>query len=824
MVIVFPLQAEENKTYELDYLVEKKFEIGGISKYQFANPDMVEAKIEKGVLYLTGKIEGQTILYVWKSNQVLVYIVNIVLKKNNPVRTAERRRIKINSNIPNGNYSVNNVSGFGNQLFNQEKLILNNFNFNLPFSIDEGLNFRTGFNNRFTPNYSQIQSLSIPNFILSYYSPDKNLDIGDTSYFNPLGNINQINNSIKGIKYSSTNKNNRFDLFTGLEQEQIILYDILPAFVKNTPKKYYISGITGLLNTLVKNLDIFGSAISKIDFGSEKENYFNLASGFNWQPTPRVNLNANIGTNFNGFGFTGGGSYRLDWENTKEFIEAQSTYRFLGNNFLRLGSEQLNAFSFRVNSHHISGINFGGSYGADFTDNRANSKTISFELSKSFSKINLFSIASSYEFSNSINNSFTLGSEFQEINPITIKYNLFQSIYGSDTGYINQLQGTVKLLDFYNINLYYSSDLSLLGRSNNSQFRLNNTLSTNLNLNRDLSLNLSLNINNIYPDIRNNVRADNFVVSLNTKWNINLFNNISVNLNYNSGFGKTFTNQSLNTLVGYTYNFGVEFDEFFGDIKGIVFDDVNDNSVYDPDEKIMPGIKVYVKDKVALTTSQGYRLTEIDYGIQEVKIDPAQLPEGYRVTTESPVLVNLNSKENQANFGIRNKKIVRGILFGNKNRTTGLENVELILDGDNKTLTDSGGAYTFSTGSGNHNIRINPLTIPPGFILSDKLVKEFEIRKEDQEIYFTFSPIISIKGLVFYSDTGKTAANIILNIKYIFDESETKETVITDQHGNFSLKNLGGEKIEISSPLLKEPIEVEILPEPGEIYIKVPLP
>jgi hypothetical protein len=821
-LIVLPLRAEETEPVNIEYNEQNRFEPEGIEKFYIADPSVASGELNGGTLYLKGKSLRTTLLYVWIKKKVYVYNIRTVKNKAVKKKTIAGRQVKRKPDSVNGTYNISNVSNFGNRIYNQNKYFLQSFNLNVPLDPFRGFNFKAGLINRFNNNFSQLENFNIPNLQLSYYSPAFLLSLGDLSFFSP-GDLNLFSSSIKGIKVAGINKNNNYNIFSGFEQTSLNLYDINPKQQTNLLDSYFVTGASGETHTPVKNLDVFGSAISRIDLQGIKTNYFNLVSGFKWWPTENFKLGASAGTNFYGIALTADSLYRYEWETTKDSLELNGNFKHYGNDYLRLNSGQRDIFSLRSNLHHSSGLNLSGSIAASLTDFELTGRTISLRAGKDFNYGSFYVQGITTESADSIRNSLNIVNSFRSYFPVTLKYNLLQNISRRDTAYINQLLGTIKLPDFYSVNLFYSTAASLYSNMNRNQLSLSNNISARFNLSRDFYTSLSLSYNDIIPLDNPADWEDNLVGSLNTRWEFAPFHTISASLNYNSGTGSLLANQVLNSTISYNYNFGSEYINNFGDIKGVVFEDLNNNGLFDKDEKIMPGVQVKVNNQEAVSTTEGYVLKDVDFGNIQVYVETETLPVGYKVTTTSPLLFNFSSKEKTADFGISKQRFVRGVLFGSKSRRTSLDNVELTLDDKQVTRTDISGAYSFTLEPGKHKITIDPTTIPNGYTLLEGLVKEFQVSSEDSEINFIFKPQISLKGLAYNSETRKIAANTVLKVKYIYQDTVKEERITTDERGNFILTDLEEGTIQISSPMLDKPIEVEITAAPGEINVKVPL-
>jgi hypothetical protein len=829
VLLAAPLRAEETTIFEVESASEKKLDISGITKFYVTKPQIAEAKLVDGELIIKGRQKGTTTLYVWKNNQAFVYLIKTIKSKAVKTQKQVHRTVVVKSKKPNGRYYVNNVAGFGKQVYNSDKMNVQSFYLNVPFESGDELNFKTSLLTTFVSDFSALKSLNLSNIYLSYKTPNSIFTLGDTNYINPINskqNINPFNSNLKGLRYSFFNKDYNFDFFTGFAQNQLIIYDRNPELISNLFDKFYVTGAAGQINKPVKDLDVFGSVTSRFDFNDENAKYINLDTGFDWAPAKNFELISSIGTNFYGLGLRGTTYYKYAWEKTDEWISLNATARYLTPHFLRINSPPEGNYNLSLNSKHISGFNIGGFYTINFLNNLADNRTLRVKVSKDIGNrlANVFVQGTNFEFVQGIRNTFTLGSSFKTDIPVHLRYDFTQNISTVNTNYINQFFIGATLLRISFLSLNYSGNVSLVTNNPANQLNINNNLLAGFILSRELLANLSLSYYSFFPDLRNSTRQDNLRFGLNANWRINHNNILTSSINYNTGLGNNTENNSLTTTLGYTYNFGLEFKEFYGDIKGIVFEDLNDNGVYEPGEKVLPGVRIYSTDKSAVTTTEGYTLGDVDFGTQEVFVDTTTLPEGYRVTSPSPTNINFNSKESVVNFAVRNLVLVRGIIFSNKNRTEGLENIELTLDDNIKVKSDQSGAYMFKTTAGKHNIRINPLTIPPGYSLKDKLVKEFEIGKEDLEINFGFKPVMSLKGLAYFVDTKKPAANITLNITFNDYETEKETTVKTDENGYFLIKDLEEGTLDIDSPLLTEPLEFEILPKPGEVSIKVPLP
>jgi hypothetical protein len=816
-LLTLPLRAEEAQTLNIEYRTEKQFDIKGVTKYFIVNPNIATVEIRNGTLFMKGRRVGSTMLYLWQKDKFHAYIVKGIKSNAIKVKGSHESRVTKKADSPNGRYSINNIAGFSNQIYKQDKAVYQNFSLNVPFSDKEGLNFRTGLITRFSPNYTELTNVTLPVISLGYYSPYYTLDVGD---------LNSFNGTLKGIKFSAKNKKYNYNVFSGIQQQQLVLFDKARQRITNLADKTFVTGASGQMATPVKNLYVNGALVSRFNFGENTENQINLNAGFNWNPTSNFAFRGNVGTNFYGLTFTASSKYRYSWEKTNEFIDLTGTYRNLSRHFIRIGSEPVDYFNFRLSSHHVSGFNLFGNYTINFLNGTALNRSYGFKVSREIpkSETNLFGEIRSLENFNSIRNIFSFGLNSADYFPLALRYNYIQNIVPTRISGINQLRVNLKLLKYYSMNIYLFGDASLSDNIKSQQLQLSGGLSFYIPFSKNYNASLNFNYISLFPDLGTKEHSDNFRVGLNNTWKINHFHSLAFNASYNTGFANNFEDQGLNTNIRYTYSFGMDVEEFFGDVRGIVFDDANENGSYDKGEKLIPGVKVTIEGKDAFTNNEGYyNLSDIDYGNQQVLVDDAQLPDGYKVTGPSPVLINFNEKVKEVNFALSKKTMIRGIVYSNPGLSSGLENVEILLDGTISFRTTSGGGYSFNVVPGKHIIRINPLTIPKGYTLLDKLSKEVEVGKEDQEINFIFKPVISLKGSVFYKTNNKPAANVTLTIEITNQKGIKEEKVITDNQGNFLLTDIENGIIDISSPLLKEPVEIEVPDKPGDMNVKVPL-
>ncbi len=140
-----------------------------------------------------------------------------------------------------------------------------------------------------------------------------------------------------------------------------------------------------------------------------------------------------------------------------------------------------------------------------------------------------------------------------------------------------------------------------------------------------------------------------------------------------------------------------------GTVSGIVFKDRNGNGKFVPGDEGIPGVKVKVGDKEAVTDKNGrYR---IQIRAKRVDVVPVldTIPGGLIFSTPQTLNVRIiQGRKTQADFGLISQTGIYGMVFVDKNGT-GVPNdgdkfigkVKVILDGKIIQKSDSHGSILF---------------------------------------------------------------------------------------------------------------------------------
>lgn len=833
----------ENKTLKISPHKKIKIQIKDVVNYIISNPEIAKVEIVNDEITITGLDNtGTTNIFFRQKNNPALIPYSIISDYSEVIKEAEKRLAnpivyKNEKNRSTGIYTID-LSFNKSNLNNISNQTANHFiSYNMPSSYGN-LGIRGSFLNRFA-NLNSVENISLTNGEISFLNKDFDIKVGSVvtrdPFFihtsQPLDALYPFNINIRGLNFSGKGEKFNYSVYTGLHKNEFVFYDIQNDYnlkTIDTAKNpdLYTLGATTQFNLPYKNLSVFATANSNFEIEGTKNKYLNLISGFNIDPLDNFNINGSIGTNLNGLGFYLNSIYTYSWakdkiNNSTDLIRLTGTLKNLGKGYFFNNNESIGDYSLTGALSHRSGFNFSGSYGVSTNNNTINSDAMSFSVSKNLfgDLINVYSSVNMSNFRSQIqeNRLYQAGLDINYQFPLNINYSLLQrksSIGDVDQSQIRATLGLIKntfvdlnFNSYYNKNIYSNISTSIFGSYINSIFKINEKL----NLNNTLGYIFDFGSDNGL------FRTDTLILNSRLGWNIDRNNTINLAVGFNNRFLPQNNDYNISSTLNYTYNFGASLEEAKGTIKGFVFDDKNDNGILDKDESAVKGIKVKLKDKEieSVTTEDGYLFKDLKYGSYEVVIDNADLAKGYRLTSPSSLPVYLDSDSSEVNFSVSTQGIIKGIIYKNKYHSSSLEGIEVVLDNKEKVVTGDNGLFFFKTNSGKHTLRIDPRKIPTGYILSEKLVKEIDLDKEEN-VSFTFHPVINFTGTVV-NKNGLPIANIELNVKS-YDESGIKEEVIrTDNNGMFTLRDLSEGTIEVSSKLLKAPIEFEIPESPSNI-------
>ncbi len=181
-----------------------------------------------------------------------------------------------------------------------------------------------------------------------------------------------------------------------------------------------------------------------------------------------------------------------------------------------------------------------------------------------------------------------------------------------------------------------------------------------------------------------------------------------------------------------------------GEIRGVVFEDMNANGVQDRYEKGIPNVKVKVGKKEIVTDKEGKYKIKVRAKKIVVAIDIENAPEKYIVSTSPSKKVEIFHKGTyNVDFGLTTQAGIYGIIFYDKNgngkpdsKDVFIPHVKVILDGVESSVSDSQGSYFFrNVLIGRHTIKLDMVSLPLEYIPLIKVSNEIELFEGTTSIF-----------------------------------------------------------------------------------------
>ena len=284
-----------------------------------------------------------------------------------------------------------------------------------------------------------------------------------------------------------------------------------------------------------------------------------------------------------------------------------------------------------------------------------------------------------------------------------------------------------------------------------------------------------------------------------------------------------------------------------GSISGLVWDDLNGNSIPDDGEHGLAGVRVYLDNDSSGTFSPGdpavtsdgnglYAFSRVKTGARNVAIDQTTLPAGYGFTTAHPVTVELARREavSDADIGVQDQsgEITGTIWDQTDNRPIAGVLVYLDLNSDNQfspaepySTSSTAGTYLIKgLAGGSYLVRVDNATLQAQYHRTPASgANPTEVTLEpggSLDASITYLHKATISG-VLRDNGGNTWANITLYIDLNgngkYDAGEP--IVRTDAFGHYLFDGLypGSYIIRIMDNQL--PAGYEFLAAPGTIVV-----
>lgn len=815
-----PSYSIEAEKIEVEFEQTKKIVIQDITRFFIVDNKIAIGKLDNGSLIITGLSYGSTPLFIWKNNQLISYIIYSIAPKQNYKNYSSESTAYINYNKPVGNYSVVATSN-NDSSKNSNQNVNSLLNYRFP-AYDGFISFNGGFSNLLS-NLNTLENISINNLQTSYTSNNILISLGET--YNPINSVvSSIRGSVRGGQFQYRNNLLQVSVFSGLESYPLTLY------AKNTlnsslQKSAFLSGFSGNFNVL-SNLNLSTSYILRNESNRHESN---LTGSVRWNPFNAVTTSLDLGTNFNGkISYNGLIGFSHNWNETKEYIRLNANLTHIDKNYLFNVPDQRDSYYANLQIKHRSDLLLSGSI-SHYAQSLNINDYYSIRASKNISKYSNLYAETNFNFAKyDIYNQYQLGFNSSNYLPINLNYSYTNGTRGTSISE-HEFSGYADIFE----NEIFRTNLSLSIKKNNSLYikeSLGNIF-TNFNLSlfykltKQLDLSSNISYSRAISDNKNQPVNNSYSLQLSGSWQPSVYHKI------NTGFGiskSDFNSFSLFSTIGYSYYFGAGVDEGYtvGNIKGVVYEDINNNNTFDLGEKVFNNVKVISGNKIIKTDDQGFVFKDLDYNNYEINIDKETLPKGYRLSTDIVDYIRLNEHSKVYNIPIRYESVIKGYIYAGKNK--GLSDIKITLDNNQSTLTDSEGYFFIKTLPGKHSVKIDYTTIPQGYSFNDSLTKEVETVNNDAEISFLFKPIKILKIQAYkasypgqkYSIELKPFKDLDINIIYADGKVDT---VKTDEDGIINLEDLNEGTLEISSKALKENIKIEIPEDKFEKEIYIPV-
>lgn len=181
-----------------------------------------------------------------------------------------------------------------------------------------------------------------------------------------------------------------------------------------------------------------------------------------------------------------------------------------------------------------------------------------------------------------------------------------------------------------------------------------------------------------------------------------------------------------------------------GEVKGVVFKDMNGNMEKDEDEEGIPGVKVKVGKKEVITDAGGEYNVKIKAKRVTVTVDIESVPEDYVFSTSPLETIEIvHKKSSRVDFGLTTQSGIYGVVFydADNDGKPGIDDiflseVKIILDESNIVSTNSEGTYFFrGLGPGKHTLKIDINSIPLEYLPRIKVVSEIDLSEGKTYIF-----------------------------------------------------------------------------------------
>jgi len=786
-----PIFASEAENIVLGFEEEKKLTIEDVSKFILSDPNIIDVKISKNNVILKGLKYGETNLYLLQNGKLSTYLVSVRFFKKEQrytIGTYSRQNLYqlVNPNASYGVYTLSSLinlnpsSNLNSQSFSNNinyKIFLDEHNFDIfnnKFILPKSEINLNGSNVTQFSNFRTLNNLSFQNLGANFNNRLFNINLGDfsPSTSNSSSLVPSVSSQLRGLNFLLKNESYQYNIFSGFEIQPVSIYNgSLSNFTEVTNKdSVFVNGLSSF-SRINDYLSLFGAYLSKKNFTNDVLSTDDLviSSLINLPESLLKNsssqIQTSIATNFYSLSFQANPTYTYKWSDINQSLGIGGSFLYIPQDYSYIGAPSKTSISINSGFAHSSNLTLGSSVNLNMSDSNIDRKNIVVSLSKSFFDNN-FSISDNYLDVNNYNkNTITIEGNIKTFNiPFSINYQYTNNV-SNILPLLNSVTNTFKFdLKQLNFDPFYSNLTSQImynhtGFGNGLNWNIASSISYNPTFFSKINFTGSYNFN--ISDLDKWVRNDLFLLNLQSSFDVAPYHKFYINMGISNNLFIPVANKfTFSTNAGYTLEFGREYEKVYknGDIKGVIYEDDNDNAVFDKGEKIVKSIKVFVDDNnSSIANENGYTIKDLyqknDYSVY---VDSKTLPRGYQVTTEYPMMVTLDSNVKEVNFGIRKQVIIKGYIYGSKLKRTLLSGIKVVLDNKESVTTDEGGDFEFKAEPGEHTISVIPTTIPINYsLLGEKIKKKVNLENGETEMDFVFLPVTVLKVNVYMIDLQK---------------------------------------------------------------------
>jgi hypothetical protein len=803
---------ENTPTLEIFYGERTEVAVKGILRAVTADPTLLELELSNGQLFITARKSGQTLLYLWNEQGLQVYMIKSkaarrISTQDRPQRVALQR----SQTGISGSYGSNVNALFG---VSQQRLFLGQ-NLNLEYPLEAQQRLFSRINQvaqlAFNPSANQV---SIPFIQAAYQSPSWLVNLGNMAVQQPVQIASGFGSNLRGGSISLTQALSRYDAFVGQIALPLVVWSDQNAFPSG--EKPLLAGGSGSWRFPLRlfeqggTLDVQGLVASQITPDIQPT----LAAGMTWNH-PQTRLQLALGSRLNAAGIFAQAFYNHAWPDIQTSFNITGQYRHFGMGYQRAASDQQDIFNLRANSKWGE-WGLSSSIRVRLLAGEWENYQLSTRLNRQIKSLamNIYAQGNSSALGlDRYQHRGILGLRWQQglAGNSSYQWQVNQSPLYPDR-HNHQLRMQLRLFQNPQWQIWTNAQSNLAGLGVASQTLWNQQILFNINRTFTPEWQWQNNIG-YYLSIPFVPRDWPHTLQIQTGLNwVNALQQARITANYQYYYqGKG--NHIWGLSANYIWRFGYE-TESQARLQGRVYHDMNGNGHYDEDETGLEQVQIQVDSQVITTNAQGqYELLGISQGGLKVSLQSSSLPPGYQVIGPATLEVQRNGDAPIfADFPVRRQIAVQGFAFSSPLLSQGLAQVQITLDGKQSVLTSSDGRYELVTTPGTHELRLNPMSIPPGYRLQGPLSRTFD-SLTNQRIDFIFTPLIRLELQCLDAPKGKPVAGLKAHL--VTGEAESEIETSDDQ--GIMVFDVPAGSVQIFFPDLKREVEITTADQPGVI-------